>query len=311
MKTPQTSDFYSLGHQNKKLMKTDSHNQGSTSSAQPEKSGSPLHYRLTTEEWLQAIQDLKPRERDVLYYLRTLNPFGDRKLDIGVREVARALNCDPATVSRALKVLDSKGYIDLEMVNVQVKVLTKSQSVVSTQHCCPDTTVLSTDHDRCVETTPTIATQHQRSLHNDRKPEPAPDMDSRSPHTIHTDQTLKTLSPTHLPRERELLDFISGEVRKDNSIKRPRGYAKQCLKDDREFWIEKFLEKQNQQAEIDSSGAAAVEEFQPESIEQKRTRFIAQWSIPICRDGIRKAIANNPDLQLEIVGDELREIVLL
>lgn len=70
------------------------------------------HYRLTTEEWLRVSKQLRAAELRVLYYLRTLDPFGDRKLDIGVRNVATLLNCQPGTVSRAIKVLHQKGYID-------------------------------------------------------------------------------------------------------------------------------------------------------------------------------------------------------
>ncbi|HEY9631007.1 MAG TPA: hypothetical protein V6C84_27260 [Coleofasciculaceae cyanobacterium] len=39
-----------------------------------------LHYRLINEEWLKISQDLKLAELRVLYYLRTLDPFGDRQL---------------------------------------------------------------------------------------------------------------------------------------------------------------------------------------------------------------------------------------
>ena len=80
-----------------------------------------LHYRLTSEEWLRACRELKPSEKDVLYYLRTLDPFGEREIDIGVRHIARELEVSPSTVSRALKGLDAKGWIDLEILSARVK----------------------------------------------------------------------------------------------------------------------------------------------------------------------------------------------
>ena len=83
------------------------------------------HYRLTHAEWLHIIHELKESEKDLLYYLRTLDPFGDRPLNLGVREIARTLQCNPSTISRALKRLDELGYIDMEMVTVRVKVLSK------------------------------------------------------------------------------------------------------------------------------------------------------------------------------------------
>jgi DNA-binding transcriptional ArsR family regulator len=66
------------------------------------KDNASLYYQLTSEEWLRACKELQPSEKDVLYYLRTLDPFGERDLDIGVREMARALGMSPSTVSRAL-----------------------------------------------------------------------------------------------------------------------------------------------------------------------------------------------------------------
>lgn len=82
------------------------------------------HYRLTNDEWLKAVKELKPRERDVLYYLRTLDPWGDKDLVVGVREIATALECSPGTVSKALKVLDQKSWIDLEIIAAKVKLRT-------------------------------------------------------------------------------------------------------------------------------------------------------------------------------------------
>jgi len=80
-----------------------------------------LYYRLTSEEWLRACRELKPSEKDVLYYLRTLDPFGERDLDIGVRQMGRDLGMSASTVSRALKTLDSKGWIDMEITSARVK----------------------------------------------------------------------------------------------------------------------------------------------------------------------------------------------
>ena len=85
---------------------------------------SARHYRLTNDEWLKAVKELKPRERDVLYYLRTLDPWGDKDLVIGVRQIATDLECSPGTVSKALKVLDQKNWIDLEITAAKVKLRT-------------------------------------------------------------------------------------------------------------------------------------------------------------------------------------------
>lgn len=84
-----------------------------------------LHYRLDNQEWLSLCEELKFAEVKVLLHLRTLNPFGDRVLEIGIRELGRTLKMDHSTVSRALKVLEKKGYIDMELVQVNVRVKAK------------------------------------------------------------------------------------------------------------------------------------------------------------------------------------------
>ena len=82
-----------------------------------------LHYRLTSDEWIRAVRELTESQKDLLYYLRTLNPFGDRHLNLGVRELAEILDYNPSTISRALHALAEKGYIALEMISVRVRIL--------------------------------------------------------------------------------------------------------------------------------------------------------------------------------------------
>ena len=84
------------------------------------------HYRLEHQEWSQVWKDLRPSEIRILYHLRTLDPFGDRKLNIKVRQMGRDLGMAHSTVSKALKVLDDKGYIELDLVEVDLKILSKA-----------------------------------------------------------------------------------------------------------------------------------------------------------------------------------------
>jgi hypothetical protein len=160
----------------------------------------PVYYPLTNEEWLKITQELKPAEIVVLYHLRTVTPFGDRPTPVGVRDLAKTLKMNPGTVSRALKRLDHLGYIDLELIQVKVTILTKgalfernhgeggssADEDDPSEECCLETTVLSTDNTSDRYTTPAIATQHPRSPHNTRPPEAKPSKASRSSKTLKT-----------------------------------------------------------------------------------------------------------------------------
>ncbi|MEO0933861.1 MAG: hypothetical protein AAFY21_08905, partial [Cyanobacteria bacterium J06641_2] len=97
------------------------------------------------------------------------------------------------SVSRALKALDEKGFIDLELIKIKVKVSPRGL------HCCDETTAVPTDNSvaspqqarssrnkRDREATSVISPQHARSSRNKREPEPLPDKDSETPKTIKT-----------------------------------------------------------------------------------------------------------------------------
>jgi Crp-like helix-turn-helix domain len=129
-----------------------------------------LYYQLTSEEWLRACSELKPSEKDVLYYLRTLDPFGDRDLDVGVREMARALGMNPSTVSRALKELDRKDWIDMEITSARVKL--HSQQALCGKVLPPDNSVAPTQQESCGKVLPprnsVASTQQVLPGRNDR-----------------------------------------------------------------------------------------------------------------------------------------------
>ena len=83
-------------------------------------------YPLQHSEWLRACQELTPSQRDLLYYIRTLDPYNNG-IAINTAEIARTLstngrNVHRQTISRALKALDQKGFIDMEFITVNVRV---------------------------------------------------------------------------------------------------------------------------------------------------------------------------------------------
>ena len=69
-------------------------------------------YQLTSEEWLTVLRQLKPAEIAILYYLRTLDPFAERQLDLKVIDIATVVGLSKGTVSKALRSLHDKGFID-------------------------------------------------------------------------------------------------------------------------------------------------------------------------------------------------------
>ena len=120
-------------------------------------------YPLQHEEWLRACRELTKAELEVLYFIRTLDPRNSG-IRITAAEIARQLSTPDRkvhrqTISRALKQLDTKGFIDLDLVEVQVKVKPKG-------YWCDETPAVRTDtnsvyrHQGCDETPSAIAT-HQ------------------------------------------------------------------------------------------------------------------------------------------------------
>ncbi len=72
-------------------------------------------YALRTEEHLRACKELTPAQRDICYYLKTLDPDGDW-LGFNLDDIAKPLGLSKRTVSYALKVLDLLGWIEFKKV---------------------------------------------------------------------------------------------------------------------------------------------------------------------------------------------------
>lgn len=127
-------------------------------------------YQLEPEEWLRVCEELKPAELKVLYRLRTLDPFGQHPIKFRVVDLAKDLNINKGTVSRAVQRLAELGYINLEIVEAIATLTTKSKrlstdnQVVCRQQSpinigCVQTTKLCTDNFSDRYTTSAIATQ--------------------------------------------------------------------------------------------------------------------------------------------------------
>ena len=84
-------------------------------------------YQLETDEWLKASKELKLSELRVLYYLRTLDPFGQHPVKFRVIDLAKNLECGKGTISKAIQRLSELGYINLEIVEAIATLTTKSK----------------------------------------------------------------------------------------------------------------------------------------------------------------------------------------
>ena len=143
-------------------------------------------YPLKSEEWLDSINKLTHSELKILYYVRSLDPYNNG-IDITPAQIARDLSTEKnkmhrSTVGRALKSLDRKGFINMELIKVRIKVnpggflaepepeikpkLEAKNDVVATQPCCDHATnVVTTQHRvqprniECAHTTQSAPTQ--------------------------------------------------------------------------------------------------------------------------------------------------------
>ncbi|MGB5595808.1 MAG: helix-turn-helix domain-containing protein [Crocosphaera sp.] len=79
-------------------------------------------YPLQNDEWLKATQELRYAEIRVLYYLRTLDPFGQQDNRIKVTDIANIIGLKKGTVSKALCTLKEKDYIHLEVSEAIVSI---------------------------------------------------------------------------------------------------------------------------------------------------------------------------------------------
>jgi hypothetical protein len=83
-------------------------------------------YPLQSEEWLETVKQLTHSELKVLYYIRSLDPY-NKGISLTPVQIASDLSTDKSkmhrsTVTRALKSLDNQGFIQMELLQIQIKV---------------------------------------------------------------------------------------------------------------------------------------------------------------------------------------------
>ena len=127
-------------------------------------------YQLEPDEWLAVCKELKPAELKVLYRLRTIDPYGQHPIKFRVVDLAKDLDMNKGTISRAMQRLADLGYINLEIVEAIATLTTKSKRLSTDNQVvyrqlnqqnigCLQTTKLSVDNLGDRYTTSAIATQ--------------------------------------------------------------------------------------------------------------------------------------------------------
>jgi hypothetical protein len=138
-------------------------------------------YPLKSEEWLESIKQLTHSELKILYYVRSLDPYNNG-INLTPAQIAKDLSTEKSpmhrsTVGRALKSLDHKGFIQMELLRVRIKVNPKGflseevpEDVVSKQQGCEQTTPVATaqhtvqlHNTKCSHATPSAPTQQSKA----------------------------------------------------------------------------------------------------------------------------------------------------
>ncbi len=223
-------------------------------------------YPLQHDEWVRACQELTPAQRDVLYFIRTLDPYSNG-LDINTAEIARQLSTKTKkvhrqTVSRALKELDSRGFIDLELLMVKVAVKPKGVWCDDTPGC-DDTPKVSGDTHADRHAPTRIVTHPRGSSRTQRQLEALPDKDSVS---LRSNKTYKTYIDSLSKSERE--KFLEFGLKKAAELPKPPALPKK--------WIERNWQELREEFKKPLSPTPSVDPTILEREEQEQRSAVLQ-----------------------------------
>ncbi|MFL9458363.1 MarR family transcriptional regulator [Tolypothrix bouteillei VB521301_2] len=175
-------------------------------------------YPLQHEEWLKACRELTPAQRDVLYYIRTIDPrnYG---IEINSAEIARQLSSlehtvHRQTVSRALKELDAKGFIDLELLQVKAKVKPKGLWCDDAPRCDDAPQAIVTHRDRSPRTASDRHAPRSIATHQ-AKPESVRDKRSQHAKSIkEIKESIESLSDLPKQEREDFKKFVRQEYKR-------------------------------------------------------------------------------------------------
>ncbi len=161
-------------------------------------------FKLTNEFAIEETKGLSAAEIRILLFLKTLNPFGDRKLVLSIASVAEKLEINASTVSRAFKKLKGLGKITIEVIR-KVSISTPGVDNTSSSPPTDDKSNTGADSQSNVQNrtspceTETNDAKSNSTVRNctNPTPNPAPVNKSETPQTNNTYQNfLDSLSDT-------------------------------------------------------------------------------------------------------------------
>ncbi len=168
-----------------------------------------LHLRLTNEDWSESFRSLTRSELGTFFYIRTLDPYGDRDLDINTSVLSKKLGIHRTSISRALESLSQKGLIEMEIQKAKVNLSVNNRKLTllrqeedtslcaDAQACAPMHTVVHPCTSLCADAQVCAPTHTVVHPCTNQELEPLSSNGSSSPHTIHTySDFIKTLSQT-------------------------------------------------------------------------------------------------------------------
>ena len=200
-------------------------------------------YKLTKQELLQ-MRDLTPSQMVILLYLKTLDPFGEKTLEISVSQIARDLNLTRKTVSKAIDTLHYHGYIHREMTHCLVKVLHRPAPETQTEQDIDE--VRKNYSGGCVKTTQ-VSKNYSGGVSKNYSgvSKNYSGGDSTQTQTEQEPQDFSTASKTRsdykdqdqIEGDRKFLEFVIAQLRaKGIDMTSPIAYAKKCISDRPDYW---------------------------------------------------------------------------
>ena len=133
-------------------------------------------FKLTNADWLEFFKRLSRSDLGILLHLKTLNPFGDRAIEINTADLASILSLSRRAVQRGLKTLK-----DLNIIKLRTEIRCTFQTP-------PETTEKSTQRQECrLKETPVASTTKMSQTRQEcrkRDSNPAPRKQSDGSQTI-------------------------------------------------------------------------------------------------------------------------------